>query len=81
MISWTLRHWVKEQVERVLKDSEYKGESLGLKKNEKHTLHIAYPQCNIVPCKIMTVLMKMLIYMHAYAYLITFGFRVLINDD
>lgn len=68
-------------MERVLKDFEYEGENQELERNGKHILPMAYPLCDLVPCKILKVLTKMLIYMHKYAYLIIFGFRVLINDD
>ena len=68
-------------MERVLKDSEYAEESQGSGRNGKHILPMAYPLCNMESCKISKVLTEMLIYMHTYAYLIIFGFRVLINDD
>lgn len=68
-------------MERVLKDFKCEEENEELERNEKHILLVAYTLCNNVPCKNLKILTKTLIYMHTYAYLIIFGFKVLINDD
>lgn len=68
-------------MERVLKGLKCEEQNEELERNGKHILLVAYTLYNTVPCKNLKILTKTLIYMHTYAYLIIFVFKVLINDD